>query len=66
MLDDFNDFLFDVLDGFGNVNVVIDDSFYFNSLGLFDDYWVAEVDFLDDSVFNSLDDWLFNNLLYRY
>lgn len=42
--DDLDYFLFDIFDGFGDIDVMVYDAFDFDCFGLFYDYWVAEVD----------------------
>jgi hypothetical protein len=63
VLDHLDDFLFNILDGLRNVNVVVHNSLHFDGLGFFDDDWVSQVDFLNDGVLESLDNWLLNDLL---
>lgn len=63
VLDHLNNLFLNVFDGLWNINVMVYDSLDFDSFWLLDDDWISEVHFLNNSVFDPLDNWLFNYLL---
>lgn len=64
IFDDLNYFLFDVFNWLWNINIMIDDSFNFNCLGLFNNDWISQVNFFYNSIFYSLNNWFFDYLLH--
>ncbi len=62
MSENFNDLFFDILDGLGNLDVMVNNLFHFNSLRFADNDGISDFHYHRHLSFNDLDNRLFNNL----
>jgi hypothetical protein len=66
IFDNLNNLLFNVLNWFGNIDVMVDYSLNLDCLWLFDDNWISKVYLFNNSIFYFLNYWFLNYFLNNY